>query len=60
MTATAKRRIDLRKYARLVARATPLVMETEAEYKRQMPRSAGYCAKATKICQWRRDACSIC
>ena len=34
MTAAAKRRIDLRKYGRLLARATPLVMETEAEYNR--------------------------
>src|SRR2546425_598901 len=34
MTVTAKRRLDLRKYARLVARAAPLVIETEAEYQR--------------------------
>lgn len=34
MTATAKQKLDLRKYARLVARAAPLVIETETEYQR--------------------------
>jgi HTH-type transcriptional regulator / antitoxin HigA len=34
MTATVSPKIDLQKYARLVARAKPLVIETEAEYNR--------------------------
>jgi HTH-type transcriptional regulator/antitoxin HigA len=34
MTATAKQKMDLTKYARLVARAAALVIETEAEYQR--------------------------
>jgi HTH-type transcriptional regulator / antitoxin HigA len=34
MTATVSPKIDLQKYARLVARAKPLVIETDAEYRR--------------------------
>ena len=34
MTAIVSPKIDLQKYARLVARAKPLVIETEAEYNR--------------------------
>jgi HTH-type transcriptional regulator/antitoxin HigA len=34
MTAIVSPKIDLQKYARLVARAKPLVIETEAEYHR--------------------------
>lgn len=34
MTAIAKQKLDLRRYSRLVARAAPLVIETDAEYQR--------------------------
>jgi HTH-type transcriptional regulator / antitoxin HigA len=34
MTATVSSKLDLQKYARLVARAKPLVIETKAEYER--------------------------
>lgn len=34
MTATVNRKFDIRKYARLVSRAVPLVIETEAEFNR--------------------------
>ncbi|MGH9832301.1 MAG: helix-turn-helix domain-containing protein [Blastocatellia bacterium] len=34
MTATVKKKVDLQKYARLVARAAPMVIETEEEYQR--------------------------
>jgi HTH-type transcriptional regulator/antitoxin HigA len=34
MTAIVSPKIDLQKYARLVARAKPLLIETEAEYRR--------------------------
>lgn len=32
MTAIVSQKLDLQKYARLVARATPVVIETEAEF----------------------------